>query len=1227
MENRTLKILAIDDNQDNLITIQALVLEAFPSAIVLTALTGSGGLLLAAKEDPDVILLDIIMPEMDGFEVCQRLKSNKGLSNIPVVFVTALKGDKVSRIKGLDVGAEAFLAKPIDESELIAQIRAMVKIKKANVERRDENERLLALVEERTSELKKTHLATLNLLEDLKKENEVRKLTEEALHKSEELYRSVINASPDNITVTDLEGKILMVSPKGLELLSCEDEFFIYGHKLSEFIIPEDRERALNNINHMLMDIFKGPEEYGIINLNGIRIDTEINAEFVRDINGNPVSIVFAIRDITDRKLSEKALRESEEKFRDMANLLPQVVFELDLEGTITYVNQQTFNIFGYDFNELIGKNSLMVHIPEDRTRVVDNLKLKYTASIEDREYAMLRKDGSTFPALIYTNVIYKEGQPTGIRGIVINITEQKTAEEKLSHAARLYSLLSQINQAIVRTECLDELFQTICQVAIQYGRFRMAWIGLPYDDDDIVKPVAFAGFEDGYLNEISVIRELGVKSKGPVSTAYRDGNVITSSDISTDVNMLLWRDEAIKRGYKSMASVPLKRRDKILATLNLYASEKDFFSIQELKLLQEIGEDISFAINALENEKERKETEIALENSRIELKTIYDYAPVMMCLVDEDRNILFANKAFNLLTNSEEVKNDIRKVGNLFQCVNSSMDDKGCGFSDACLNCSLRIAMDDTFKTGIGHYNIDYHSNMELDSGLKDISLLGSTAAIQSEGKNNILLCLSDISDRKLAEDALQKSEMLLRTFIDNTPFEIWARDVNDIGILENKKFVENNGTIIGYTPATDPRINKEMAQIWEKNSYRVFDGEIIDEEHNLIVNDELRIYEQIVFPISLNSKTIGIAGFNIDITDRKLADKKLLESEQRYRFLLETAMEGILVAQDDYLKFANHMISEISGFTEIELMSRPFLEFVYPNDRKKVAENYGKRLNYGEIEQRYQFRVLAKSGGFRWVEMSGNRIDWDGKPASINFLTDVTDRRHNEQALRNSQEQLKKFAAHLQNIREEERVLLAREIHDELGQILIAVKIDLGILKQNVLKGIDSERADNLLVKFNELSGLVDNTIHTARKIMTDLRPEVLDLLGFTEAVKQYLKTFEDRYKILCNFENNTKELTLNSQQSVALFRIIQEALNNVIKHSKATDVKIKISHNEDKLTLEIRDNGVGFDEKQKKNPDSYGLIGMQERVFLLEGELVIIGNKNRGTTIRIIMPYNCS
>jgi len=153
METNNLKVLAIDDNQDNLTTLKAVISDRLPGTKILTALDGQTGIQLAIEEDPDVILLDIVMPGMDGFSVCLKLKEDTRLHAIPVLFLTALRTDQESRVKALEVGAEGFLPKPFDEFELTAQIRSMAKIKAANRLGRMDKERLAELVFEQTQDL------------------------------------------------------------------------------------------------------------------------------------------------------------------------------------------------------------------------------------------------------------------------------------------------------------------------------------------------------------------------------------------------------------------------------------------------------------------------------------------------------------------------------------------------------------------------------------------------------------------------------------------------------------------------------------------------------------------------------------------------------------------------------------------------------------------------------------------------------------------------------------------------------------------------------------------------------------------------------------------------------------------------------------------------------------------------------------------------------------------
>lgn len=193
MENRSIKILAVDDNRDNLITLNALVNDAFPEAMVLTALSGKEGILIAKKEDPDVVILDVIMPEMDGFEVCTILKADNITRDIPVVFVTAIRGDKDSRIRALECGAEAFLSKPIDESELTAQIRAMLKIREANLRKHNETKNLNRLVEEKTKELTEAL---------------------EAVKREQILIEAIFDSIPGFLYVYDENGKLIKWNKK-----------------------------------------------------------------------------------------------------------------------------------------------------------------------------------------------------------------------------------------------------------------------------------------------------------------------------------------------------------------------------------------------------------------------------------------------------------------------------------------------------------------------------------------------------------------------------------------------------------------------------------------------------------------------------------------------------------------------------------------------------------------------------------------------------------------------------------------------------------------------------------------------------------------------------------------------------------------------------------------------------------------------------------------------------
>jgi PAS domain S-box-containing protein len=220
----------------------------------------------------------------------------------------------------------------------------------------------------------------------------------------------------------------------------------------------------------------------------------------------------------------------------------------------------------------------------------------------------------------------------------------------------------------------------------------------------------------------------------------------------------------------------------------------------------------------------------------------------------------------------------------------------------------------------------------------------------------------------------------------------------------------------------------------------------------------------------------------------------------------------------------------------------------------------------------------------------------------------------------LKASQTQLLRLAHHEQTAREEERSRLAREIHDELGQDLTGLKMDLAWLQKHT-----GTRQKDLLQKFKAMFDLLDATIQSVRRIATELRPGVLDDLGLLAAMEWLLQEFEKRTAIRCQFTSNVEEVALDADGTTVLFRILQETLTNVARHAGATQVEVSVDQEQDTISLRVQDNGRGIAESEMDGSKSYGLLGMRERVQLRSGDFTIQGTPGQGTIVVIRLPLN--
>jgi signal transduction histidine kinase len=221
----------------------------------------------------------------------------------------------------------------------------------------------------------------------------------------------------------------------------------------------------------------------------------------------------------------------------------------------------------------------------------------------------------------------------------------------------------------------------------------------------------------------------------------------------------------------------------------------------------------------------------------------------------------------------------------------------------------------------------------------------------------------------------------------------------------------------------------------------------------------------------------------------------------------------------------------------------------------------------------------------------------------------------------LRDSGEQLRALSTHLESIREEERTRIAREIHDELGQALTGLKMDISWLRDRLQR--DELDPGKLFQKTEAMSRLIDTTVQSVRRIATELRPGILDDLGIVAAVEWLAQDFESRTGIRCNFAADREEINLDRDRATALFRISQETLTNVARHSSASTVNISLKQENSSLILRISDNGRGITPEEAAGARSLGLLGMRERATSLGGRVDIEGPPGRGTLVTAHIP----
>jgi len=443
-----------------------------------------------------------------------------------------------------------------------------------------------------------------------------RKQAEKELQASEEKYRAVVENVNEAIVVVQ-DGVIKFANPKTMELSGYSKKELIF-RPFTEFIHPEDREMVRERyLRRLKGEILPPIYSFRIIDKEGNTRWVEISAVRIT-WQGKPATLNF-LTDITERKKTEKMLRESEHNYRVLFESAFEGVFVIDAETMkILLANQAVARMYGFDsVEDVIGVNPLDFVYPEDRARAL-RIIVKDMFEHDLRqivEFRTMTKDGrKIWIEAVGTRIEY-QGRLAGLVSIR-NITERKKAEEKIKKLYSLQIVIRKINEAFLKVKNEPELFQKICNSLLEIEDFKFAWIGLVQKGTFEVKPVTHAGFEKGYLSSVKVRWDNSEYGRGPTGIAIKTGKPSIIQDIENDPRYAPWKKEAKKRGYASCMALPLIHQGETIGALNVYSGRKDAFQDEEVEHLKEVAEDIAIGIRSLRLEKELEKSVKELEKT-----------------------------------------------------------------------------------------------------------------------------------------------------------------------------------------------------------------------------------------------------------------------------------------------------------------------------------------------------------------------------------------------------------------------------------------------------------------------------------------------------------------------------------------------------------------------------------------------------------------------------------
>ena len=1072
--------------------------------------------------------------------------------------------------------------------------------------------------------------------------------------------------------------------------------------------------------------------EVAQITKTGKPIVVSMSAKAVINAEGQIEGVVMLNRDITESKANENKLKELTGHLEEQVTLKTkelQDVFErvtdgfaaLDKAWHFTFINKTAGQLFGHPPENLIGKH-IWSEFPE---AVGLAFYQAYYKAMETQEPEHIQEYYQPFNRW-FENHIYPS--PEGVSVYFKDITERKQAEQNLEKASRLYKYISSINQMIVRTTDETTLFSEACKIAIDIGKFKMAWVGLVDPKTKLIKPVIYDGLDLDYLNSIKIIADPAfAEGKGPSGRAFEEGIAVFCNDIANDPKMIPWKEQALQRGFFSSIALPIRRLGKVIGTYTLYAATPDFFDEQEIALLEEVAGDISFALDFIEKEAMRKRTQDSLIKSERRYQSLTEVSPAGIFHANRDGLITYVNPRWSSIAglsfadalgsgwHKSIFEEDKERLYNQWADIIKKGSSGQLEFRFQRSDNSIVWVIGQTLpEKNSANQVIGYVGTITDITELKHAE--DKVLGILKE-KETILNRINDsmvsldtqwrytfINETALARHPQTREEIIGKRFWDVNPglkgttFEkmyLKSMQTQTVGEIEDyyepmkiwfniKAYPAPDGMTVLFKDVTESRkvkedlkkindqlnLSQKIAKIgyweidlisnnnyWSDEMYHLCevenDGTVITPEdfYKSIHPDEKESVIENLASIIANKKDFGISEYRFVYRDgsirHMISTGQLIMDDQGKPILINGTMQDITerkniqleIVKEKYLsenivdnlpgifyminrkgKFIrwNRNFEEVMGYSSDEVENMNRLDLAIDDEKELIAKSIRESLTSGRESVLTHF--VTKNGTIIPFHLTGMAIDYNAERCLMVMGIDFSERAKIQEEMDQASHQLQALTDHLQTIREEERKRIGRELHDELGQQLTAMKMDIAWINKKT-----PDDSGLIKEKMKEVIELLDGSNTALRRILNELRPTILDQHGLLDALQWQARQFTSTTNVSLELISSEKEIKVKDEIATCVFRIFQESLTNISRYANAKKVVANIALKDSLISISIADDGNGFDigSEQPKSRQPFGILGMKERVRALNGTFELISEIGKGTCINISLP----